>query len=1162
MTMDREPSAALQTLHEIGSLLARSLDESTILRALARELERVLDVSTVAVLSAGDARGVQPSAYRLNGAELDAGTLPERLLALAGVAAATGHLADERCAVAVPAVLAGSTLGVIVVESRDGRLVAEADVELLRTVGAQMAAAVSNARAYGESQRQRRQMEALADVTRAVSESLRLDQVLRLILRHAIALLRPSGASISLMRGDALEVIAAIGIGDAIIGRRLPLTGSMSGRALRTGTSIVGDVSDDPDAFAPIVSAAGIHNVIIVPMSSMQGPIGVLSVFNRDVAFTSDDTDVLQRLADQVAVAVVNARLFEEAAEATREWEIAFDAIGSGMVLLDREGRITRTNARARAMMGNLSDDVLLGTPLHAALFADESACADCVHMAAIADGEIRRGTHAHRGRGRVFDLTAAPHPRGGAVVTFDDVTAHRALAERHRRVVETSSDAIVITDLDRRIAFANPAAIALFGYGPALVGMPVARTMPEEMRDLVRRREDLAFDGEPQRYEGTVSRADGEIRTVEVTTAPLRELDMVSGIVASLRDITDERRARDAVIQSEARYRNLFDSATDAIYTVDRDGTFTSVNEATIRLSGWSRTDLLGRSSRMLFDEDELNLVTEEFRHSLAGQAVRFECNLRRADGERRLISVTNTPIRLGLEVIGVLGVARDVTEARDRAAALERSEARYTRLVESASDAIFTMDDAGCFTAVNRSLERGVGRSRAELIGAPFAGVIDARDSGPALQLLRDTFHGQRCRGSMRYLAADGEVRHGSLITSPVFEDGRIIGALGIMRDVTDDQRLAEQLLQQEKLAAVGQLVSGVAHELNNPLAGVMAYAELLLASTSDQEPDTRHAVETIHHEAMRAAKIVSNLLTFARQRPAERKDADLNAIVTDTIALRGYALRAAQIELDIVLEPTLPRTWADPFQLQQVVLNLLANAEQALAEWLGPRRIVVCTRHEGGRIIVAVSDTGPGVADEQRDRIFNPFFTTKAVGQGTGLGLSISDGIVRQHGGQIRVESQPGTGATFLVEIPIVASPVPATTAPPALPVPATGGRRLLVVDDEPAMRAAMGNFLSSLGHGVTVAAGGREARALLAANEYDVVLLDLRMPDLGGDMLYRELLASDPLHAGRVVFVTGDTQSTHAQHFLAEAGRPSVSKPFQLDDLAAALAGVTT
>jgi len=739
---------------------------------------------------------------------------------------------------------------------------------------------------------------------------------------------------------------------------------------------------------------------------------------------------------------------------------------------------------------------------------------------------------------------------------------AHSALAERYRRVVETSNDAIIITDVERRIAFANPAAIALFGYGPQLIGMPAARTVPEDLREHVRRHEDLALRGEPQRYEGTVVRADGERRTVEVATAALEEHGEVTGIVASLRDVTTERRARDAVIQSEARYRNLFESATDAIYTVDLDGSFTSLNDATVELSGWPKTELLGRSARLLIDDEDLALVKEDFQRAITGHAVRFECRYRRADGGRRLVSVTNTPIRVGREVVGVLGVARDMTEVREHAAALERSEARYTRLVESASDGIFTVDAAGRFTAVNHSLERGVGRSRDELLGSPFAGVVDARDLGAASQLLHDTLAGQRSRGTLRYHSADGGVRHGSLITSPVIEDGAIVGALGIMRDVTDDQRLAEQLLQQEKLAAVGQLVSGVAHELNNPLAGVLAYAQLLLSMAAVQDAETRQAVETIHHEATRAAKIVSNLLTFARRQPAERADADLNAIITDTLALRRYALRASGIELDVALDPALPRTWADPFQLQQVMLNLLTNAEQALAEWIGPRRIGVRTRHADGCIVVSVSDTGAGVPEGERDRVFNPFFTTKPVGQGTGLGLSISDGIVRQHGGQIRVESVPGSGASFVLRIPV--QPAPASRPAPVVDsaaLPPTGdGRRLLVVDDEPAMRTAIGNFLASLGHGVTVAAGGLEARSLLERHEYDVVLLDLRMPDLGGDDLYRELAEHDPRHAQRVVFVTGDTHNSQARRFLAEAGRPSVSKPFQLDDLATVVAGV--
>ena len=1042
----------LQTLQEMGGLLARSLDEETILRTLAEELEAILPLSSIAVFSSTPDGAVWPRVSRADGAEEDAGSLSHAVRMLAQSAATSRHSAVEPGRVAMPIILAGSVLGVIVVEASEAGELEHDDVELLRTVGAQVGSAVSNARLYAESQRQRRQMEALADVARAVGESLRLEQVLRLILGHATTLLRTDGACISLLRGDSLEVVAAIGTGDPLVGMWLPLVGSMSGRAVRTGASIVGDASSDPDAYPPTVTAAFIRSVIIVPLATAQGPVGALTVFNRSAPFTPDAAEVLQRFADQVAVAVVNARLFE-------------------------------------------------------------------------------------------------------------DVTASRALAERHQRVVETSSDAIVITDLERRISFANPSAIEFFGYGPALIGMPVSRTIPEEARDVVRGREDGALDGKPQRYESVVLRADGERRIVAVTTAPLREHGTVTGIVASLRDVTDERRARDAVSQSEARYRNLFESASDSIYTMDARGTFTSVNEATVVMSGHARTALLGHSSRMLFDDEkQLSRVASHFNRALAGEAVRYECHVRRADGVLRLVSATNTPIRHGTEIVGVLGVVRDVTDERASATALARSEARYTRLVESASDAIFTIDEPGRFTAVNRSLERAVGLTRDALLGAPFARLVDPHDVAEAEDLLRRTFAGERCRGSLRYRAADGAARQGAVITAPVFEDGVIVSALGIMRDVTDDQRLADQLLQQEKLAAVGQLVSGVAHELNNPLAGVMAFSELLLASDT-HETDARHALETIHHEAVRAAKIVSHLLTFARQRPAERMEADLNAIVTDTLALRRYALSAAQIDLEVALDPMLPRTWADPFQLQQVVLNLIANAEHVLADWRGPRRIFVWTRRDANRLVIAVSDTGPGVPPDQRDRIFNPFYTTKPVGQGTGLGLSISDGIVREHRGQIRVESQPGEGATFLVELPLVAPETRPVTAAAAAGSLGVSPRRMLVVDDETAMRTAISAFLTRLGHSVTTAAGGIEARALLDANEYDVVLLDLRMPDLGGDILFEELRDRDPRHARRVVFVSGDVQSDDTQRFLIRAGRPVVGKPFQLDDLATVLAGVT-
>ncbi len=489
---------------------------------------------------------------------------------------------------------------------------------------------------------------------------------------------------------------------------------------------------------------------------------------------------------------------------------------------------------------------------------------------------------------------------------------------------------------------------------------------------------------------------------------------------------------------------------------------------------------------------------------------------------------------------------------ERRAREAAVE-SEARYTRLVESASDAIFTVDANGDLTAVNRSLERATGKARASLLGMPFHALVDARDQVTVHQALDASVAGQRTRVELRYPSATGEVRFCSLTLTPIGEGDDVSGALGVVRDVTDERRLADQLMQQEKLAAVGQLVSGVAHELNNPLASVMAFAQLLLAAPEGAALD-RPAVDAIHQEAKRAAKIVSNLLTFARQHQPERRVTDLNRVVEDTLELRRYALRIANVDIEARLDENLPLTWADPFQLQQVMLNLVANAEHALAEWDGPRAIMITTSHEHGYLVVRVSDSGPGVPIEHQRRIFNPFFTTKPVGEGTGLGLSISDGIVREHGGRIRLESRAGGGASFVIELPVVDPISGNTPAEPLNAISAHRSRRLLVVDDEPLFRQAVATYFRSLGHEVDTVATGRDALDRAAVLDYDAVLLDLRLPDIAGDEVFAQLrqMARAP---ERVVFITGDIQSEPVRRVLATRGLPTLTKPFELDELAA-------
>ena len=1167
----------LQRLQEIGSMLARSLDEREIVREIARQVGRVMPLDGVVIAHPDLEAGRTTTALRIvrgverprpvlplgNGAVAHAARLgrPVRINdydhEVSTIAAADDVVggAERAGSVLVVPMLAGIQLmGVIAVhDSRKDAYSAE-DEELLLTIGAQAATALTNARLYADSQRERRQNEALADIARAVSESLRLGEVLQLIMRHAMALLRTDGATVALRKEDYFHILAGQGCGEPLAGMLVPVASSLAGRAMREGRfQVTNDARREPLVYPPARDVVDMRRTLLVPLVTGRGPIGVLTVINRDADFSETDALVLQRLADQVAVAIVNAGLYEEVAEATREWRVAFDAIASGMVVLDEDGRIGRANARAAQLSAHAGSEgaasQLTGRDFHEAVLGEQHAEGEeCPVESALGRYASARASVRSTARGRIFDIIAAPHPSGGAVVTFDDVTQQHALAERYRRVVETANDAIVITDRDRRIAFCNPAALELFGAATGLVGRPVADLVPPEIGDEVRQREDLAFSGQPQRYEATVLRLDGERRTVSVSTAPLLETGRITGVVASLRDVTAERRARDAVAHSEARYRNLFENASDAIYTLDPRGFFTSANAATCRETGVGREGLLGRSIVPFLDPEEVEMVKGNFKRALGGESSNYECAFIRGSGERRMVSVTNTPIRHGDDVIGVLGIARDMTSERERAAALERSEARYTRLVESASDAIFTVDEEGHFTAVNRALESATGRSREELLGRHFTEIVDARDRADTWQLFVETLGGGRQKRDFRYHAANGEIRNAAIISAPIIEGGRVVGGLGVVRDTTDEKHLFEQLVQQEKLAAIGQLVSGVAHELNNPLAGVMAFSQLLLASP-DVEDEDREAVETIHGEARRAAKIVSNLLTFARQHQPERRPTDVNQVLEDTLQLRRHALGVQGIALETRLAAGVPQTWADPFQLQQVFINLLGNAEQAVSEREGERRITVETRHEAGNIVVSVRDTGDGISPEATSRIFNPFYTTKPVGKGTGLGLSISDGIVREHGGRIAVESAPGEGAAFVVELPVIEPPPPGR-------VPA-GARDVLVVLADDALRAQAVRWLEGRGDRVVEAREASEMLTCARARQWDAVVLDSSMP--GAAAAWDELARMSPEAAARVLLVRAadGLRDPDLVRIVRDLRRPPVRASHLFEDLAVAL-----
>lgn len=365
---------------------------------------------------------------------------------------------------------------------------------------------------------------------------------------------------------------------------------------------------------------------------------------------------------------------------------------------------------------------------------------------------------------------------------------------------------------------------------------------------------------------------------------------------------------------------------------------------------------------------------------------------------------------------------------------------------------------------------------------------------------------------------------------------------------------QRLQEtqaQLMQADKLKALGTLLSGVAHELNNPLSTIRLSIQLV-RRTAFMDAGLTRRMEVMETACLRATRIIRDLLAFARREPPERRRVDVNQIIQSTLDLQVSQLELNKIHVVTALEPA-QEIWADAHQMQQVFLNLFSNAIHAMKTAHGHGTLAVKSVQRGAEVIVEIEDDGPGIPPEHLGRIFDPFFTTKATGAGTGLGLSLAIGIVGAHGGRMSAENLPGAGARFTVSLPVeeTAEAAPAEATAQALPVVGSGD--VLVVEDEESLRELVTEVIHGLGHQVVEATTGHEALARLQERPYDLIVLDLRLPDVDGQAVWQRALAPDPRLASRVVFMTGDIMSAETHGFLDQAGRPFLIKPFTMEEV---------
>jgi two-component system, NtrC family, sensor kinase len=488
-----------------------------------------------------------------------------------------------------------------------------------------------------------------------------------------------------------------------------------------------------------------------------------------------------------------------------------------------------------------------------------------------------------------------------------------------------------------------------------------------------------------------------------------------------------------------------------------------------------------------------------------------------------------------------------------------MRQAEWRFRTLFRAAPDAVLTvLQTSGRIREANDAVRAVFGLEPYEVVGRTLLELLVPEDRPALDEALAKAFAGAQARVEVHVQTPTG-TRVVALAANRLPE-AEPPSVLLVGRDMTQEREMRLRLMESDRLAAVGELVAGVAHEVNNPLSSISAFAQLLLRDEA-LAPEQRESIEVIRAETMRASQVVKDLLTFARRSDPQREPLDLNAVVTRTLRLRQYQLAEAAVQVRQDLAPDLPAVLGDARQLQQVCLNLVTNAVHAMT-LRGGGSLTLRTTHRDGFVVLEVSDTGPGISAGVRAHIFEPFFTTKGEGEGTGLGLSVSYGIVKAHSGTIEVADTSADGTTFRVQLPLAPAWPNTRTAPGDAPMPVLrsplAGIRLLFVDDEPTLRSGMEAFGRLRGFTVVTASDGVEALARTRGESVDAVVCDLRMPGMDGYSFHDQLRAERPGLAARTVFVTGDVVSTETRETLLR--QPVLTKPFSFDRIEEAVVAV--
>jgi two-component system NtrC family sensor kinase len=649
--------------------------------------------------------------------------------------------------------------------------------------------------------------------------------------------------------------------------------------------------------------------------------------------------------------------------------------------------------------------------------------------------------------------------------------------------------------------------------------------------------------------YENPIMTKSGEERIIRWHNTLLKDTDgEIIGSLSSGEDVTQQKKMEGDLQKSRDDWENIFQAIGDPTFILDTDHRIIDANRAAVNAFGITLEEM---------KEEKCFRLCHGLEHPAEGCPMGDI--LRSRDSQRKVMEIETlngtflvscTPILKNGTIEKVIHVASDISEQKRIENELTDSQERFRSLVEDINDVIFSLDLSGALTYISPVFSRFFSYDIDTLVGSNFMEFVHPDDLQNVLVRLEGILKGDIEPYQYRLIDRDGTVISVESSSRLVYRNGKPIGITGVLRDITEKKKMREQFLQTEKLSSIGEILSGVTHELNNPLTTIMGFSELLIKK--DVPEDVKEELKIIHEEAIRSSRIIQSLLMFARKHVPEKRMINVNDVIRKAYSLREYELRVDDVSTELELSEDMPTTYADPYQLQQVLINLINNAHHALLEKSGGK-LKISTYREGDTLSIVCEDNGPGIPHEHLNKIFDPFFTTKEVGKGTGLGLSVVFGIISEHDGEISVESKENKGTKFTIRLPVLEKAADSVEADVAVQKGPEGAVSILIVEDEYLLRRFISTVLISEGYNVQDCGSGEEAIEMIGTEEFDLIVSDMKMSGIGGRNLYTYLQKHHPDLVDRMLFITGDVLGRETQNFFTITGCTYLEKPFTTSKL---------